>query len=103
MRSVKSALRAARPTPTAAGGVGRRRPTNGWLVREGEIGRVGRAVRSLGHMRGKIGHTCARFAADAKRLGVDGVLVVDLPPEEAAPLLVHLRSLERSATRTTTG
>lgn len=29
----------------------------------------------------------ARFAADAKRMGVDGVLVVDLPPEEAGSLL----------------
>jgi len=34
----------------------------------------------------------ARFAADAKRLGVDGVLVVDLPPEEAAPLLGPLEA-----------
>jgi tryptophan synthase alpha chain len=29
----------------------------------------------------------ARFAADAARAGVDGVLVVDLPPEEAGELL----------------
>ncbi len=28
-----------------------------------------------------------RFARDASAAGVDGVLVVDLPPEEAAPLL----------------
>lgn len=32
-----------------------------------------------------------RFAADASRAGVDGVLVVDLPPEEAAELHPELR------------
>jgi len=30
-----------------------------------------------------------KFAADAARAGVDGVLVVDLPPEEAGELKVH--------------
>jgi len=30
-----------------------------------------------------------RFCADAKRAGVDGVLVVDLPPEEAAEMKSH--------------
>jgi len=30
---------------------------------------------------------CERFAADAKQAGVDGLLVVDLPPEEADQLL----------------
>lgn len=32
-----------------------------------------------------------RFAADAHRAGVDGMLVVDLPPEEADELLPHVR------------
>jgi len=32
-----------------------------------------------------------RFAADAQKAGVDGVLVVDLPPEEVGELLPHLR------------
>ncbi|HVO24700.1 MAG TPA: tryptophan synthase subunit alpha [Candidatus Margulisiibacteriota bacterium] len=32
-----------------------------------------------------------RFAADARRAGVDGVLVVDLPPEEAGELLEWTR------------
>jgi len=32
-----------------------------------------------------------RFAADAARAGVDGLLVVDLPPEEATELLVWTR------------
>ncbi|MFN8627116.1 MAG: tryptophan synthase subunit alpha [Candidatus Binatia bacterium] len=32
-----------------------------------------------------------RFAADARKAGVDGVLVVDLPPEEVGELLPHLR------------
>jgi len=34
----------------------------------------------------------ARFAADAASAGVDGALVVDLPPEEATPLLEPLRA-----------
>ena len=34
----------------------------------------------------------ARLAADAKAAGVDGLLVVDLPPEHAAPLLEPLRA-----------
>jgi tryptophan synthase alpha chain len=33
-----------------------------------------------------------RFAADAHTAGVDGVLVVDLPPEEVGELLPHLRA-----------
>ena len=38
-----------------------------------------------------------RFSDDAKRAGVDGVLVVDLPPEEAAEMKVHTdRSRSRS-------
>jgi tryptophan synthase alpha chain len=34
----------------------------------------------------------ARFATEAKRCGVDGVLVVDLPPEEAGSLLSPLEA-----------
>lgn len=30
-----------------------------------------------------------RFTREARRAGVDGVLVVDLPPEEAAEMLIH--------------
>ncbi|MFD2234724.1 tryptophan synthase subunit alpha [Phaeospirillum tilakii] len=33
-----------------------------------------------------------RFAADAARAGVDGMIVVDLPPEEAGELVPHLRA-----------
>jgi tryptophan synthase alpha chain len=34
----------------------------------------------------------ARFAADAAAAGVDGVLIVDCPPEEAAPLRAELEA-----------
>jgi tryptophan synthase alpha chain len=37
-------------------------------------------------------HGCERFAADAKASGADGVLVVDLPPEEAGELTGPLRA-----------
>ena len=36
-----------------------------------------------------MGH--ARFAAAAAAAGIDGVIVVDMPPEEGEPLLTHLR------------
>jgi tryptophan synthase alpha chain len=35
---------------------------------------------------------CARLCADAARAGIDGLLVVDLPPEEAAELAPHARA-----------
>ncbi len=34
-----------------------------------------------------------KFAGDAHRAGIDGMLVVDLPPEEADELLPHLRKV----------
>ncbi|EPY02612.1 tryptophan synthase subunit alpha [Magnetospirillum fulvum] len=34
-----------------------------------------------------------RFAADAARAGVDGLIIVDLPPEEADELVPHLRAV----------
>jgi len=34
-----------------------------------------------------------RFAADAARAGVDGLIIVDLPPEEAGELVPHLRAV----------
>ncbi len=35
---------------------------------------------------------CARLCADAARAGIDGLLVVDLPPEEAGELAPHARA-----------
>ncbi|HJU11368.1 MAG TPA: tryptophan synthase subunit alpha [Candidatus Binataceae bacterium] len=35
---------------------------------------------------------CAQFCVDAKRAGIDGLLAVDLPPEEAAELATPARS-----------
>jgi tryptophan synthase alpha chain len=35
---------------------------------------------------------CARFCADANRAGVDGLLIVDLPPEEAQELAIPARA-----------
>jgi tryptophan synthase alpha chain len=35
---------------------------------------------------------CARLCADAARAGIDGLLIVDLPPEEAGELAPHARA-----------
>jgi len=59
----------------------------------------------MGYLNPIIAHGPARFAADALAAGVDGVIVVDLPPEEAPDLVPHLAQhglhLIRLATPTT--
>ena len=59
----------------------------------------------MGYLNPILAHGAARFAADAAQAGVDGVIVVDLPPEEApdlAPqLAAHGLHLIRLATPTT--
>lgn len=40
----------------------------------------------MGYMNPLLTHGLEAFAADAARAGVDGLIVVDCPPEEAAPL-----------------
>ncbi|MDA1321714.1 MAG: tryptophan synthase subunit alpha [Proteobacteria bacterium] len=42
------------------------------------------------------------FARDAAEAGVDGIIVVDCPPEEAAPLLAALKAADLSLIRLTT-
>ncbi len=59
----------------------------------------------MGYLNPIIAYGPARFAADALAAGVDGVIVVDLPPEEAPDLAPHLAQhglhLIRLATPTT--
>lgn len=59
----------------------------------------------MGYLNPILAHSPARFAADAAAAGVDGVIVVDLPPEEAPDLAPHLAAhglhLIRLATPTT--
>jgi tryptophan synthase alpha chain len=59
----------------------------------------------MGYFNPILAYGCARFAADAKAAGLDGTIVVDLPPEEAAELVpdlgAHGLHLIRLATPTT--
>lgn len=59
----------------------------------------------MGYLNPLLTHGLEAFAADAAKAGVDGVIVVDCPPEEAAPLADALGdqglSLIRLATPTT--
>lgn len=59
----------------------------------------------MGYLNPILAHGAERFAADALAAGVDGVIVVDLPPEEAPDLAPHLAvhglHLIRLATPTT--
>jgi tryptophan synthase alpha chain len=59
----------------------------------------------MGYFNPILAYGCARFAADAKAAGLDGTIVVDLPPEEAAELVPDLSNhglhLIRLATPTT--
>lgn len=59
----------------------------------------------MGYFNPILAYGCARFAADAKAAGLDGTIVVDLPPEEADELAPDLAAsglhLIRLATPTT--
>ncbi len=59
----------------------------------------------MGYFNPILAYGPARFAADAKAAGLDGTIVVDLPPEEAAELVPNLTAhglhLIRLATPTT--
>jgi tryptophan synthase alpha chain len=59
----------------------------------------------MGYFNPILSYGCARFAVDAKAAGLDGTIVVDLPPEEAAELVPDLSAhglhLIRLATPTT--
>ena len=59
----------------------------------------------MGYFNPILAYGCARFAADAKAAGLDGTIVVDLPPEEAdeltPDLAAHGLHLIRLATPTT--
>jgi tryptophan synthase alpha chain len=59
----------------------------------------------MGYFNPILAYGCARFAADAKAAGLDGAIIVDLPPEEAGELVPDLAAhglhLVRLATPTT--
>jgi tryptophan synthase alpha chain len=59
----------------------------------------------MGYFNPILAYGCAHFAADAKAAGLDGAIIVDLPPEEAGELVPDLAAhglhLVRLATPTT--
>jgi tryptophan synthase alpha chain len=59
----------------------------------------------MGYFNPILAYGCARFAADARAAGLDGTIIVDLPPEEADELVPDLTAnglhLIRLATPTT--
>lgn len=56
----------------------------------------------MGYLNPLLSHGLEAFAADADRAGVDGVIVVDCPPEEAGPLASALEAAGLALIRLTT-
>ena len=56
------------------------------VVRRFRIGEAQTPVVLMGYLNPLLSHGLERFAADAAAAGVDGLIVVDCPPEEADPL-----------------
>jgi tryptophan synthase alpha chain len=75
------------------------------LVRRFREGDGATPIIMMGYMNPLLTHGLEPFAADAAAAGVDGMIVVDCPPEEAAPLASALEAkglaLIRLATPTT--
>ena len=57
------------------------------LVREFRVGNAGTPLVLMGYLNPILSYGVARFCADAQEAGVDGLIVVDLPTEEADLLL----------------
>jgi tryptophan synthase alpha chain len=66
--------------------------TSGALGVAAEVAAEGVPVVLMMYVNPLLAYDARRFAADAVRAGVRGVLLVDLPPEEAGPILDWLRS-----------
>ena len=60
------------------------------MVREFRAGDDTTPMVLMGYLNSIIAYGYARFAADAAAAGVDGLIMVNLPPEEAAPLKAEL-------------
>ncbi|HEX6349044.1 MAG TPA: tryptophan synthase subunit alpha [Candidatus Dormibacteraeota bacterium] len=66
--------------------------TAGALAVAGTVAEVGVPVVLMTYVNPLLAYDARRFAADAARAGVRGVILVDLPPEEAGPILDWLRA-----------
>jgi tryptophan synthase alpha chain len=75
------------------------------MVRAFRVEDTATPIVLMGYMNPVFAYGVERFAADAKAAGVDGLIVVDVPPEEAEELLGAFRAnglhLVRLATPTT--
>jgi tryptophan synthase alpha chain len=75
------------------------------LARDFRTGDQATPLVLMGYLNPLLNHGLERFAADAAESGIDGLIVVDCPPEEAGPLADALDavgiSLIRLATPTT--
>ncbi len=56
------------------------------VVRELRTGGVGAPILLMGHYNPLLQYGLVRFCEDAARVGVDGLIIPDLPPEEATEL-----------------
>jgi tryptophan synthase alpha chain len=80
----RAALRALRAGATLAGVLG--------MVREFRAGDAATPVVLMGYYNPIFAYGVARFCADAAAAGVDGLIVVDVPPEEADEIEPHAKA-----------
>ncbi len=80
----KAALRALKAGATVAGVLD--------LVREFRTEDAATPIVLMGYCNPILTHGAARFCADAAAAGVDGLIVVDVPPEEADEIEPHARA-----------
>ena len=71
------------------------------LVRRFRAGDATTPIVLMGYLNILLTHGLARFAADTADAGVDGLIVVDCPPEEAGPLADELEKVGISLIRLT--
>ena len=71
------------------------------LVRRFREGDQATPIVLMGYLNPILSHGLERFAADAAAAGVDGLIVVDCPPEEADPLADALDAVHISLIRLT--
>ncbi len=62
------------------------------MVKEFRDADIGTPIVLMGYLNPILAYGVARFCSDAEQSGVDGLIVVDMPPEESDELLPHMRN-----------